>query len=65
MRRLTEQDYKEALNAAMLYAQSVVEDSVNKLSEPSQRSVDLLNSLMVEHIDAIKLVAMELNTPPK
>lgn len=60
---LTEQDYKEALNAAMLYAQSVVADSANGLNEPSPRSTSLLQELTTIHADTIRSVAIELNPP--
>ncbi len=52
-------DYKEALHAAMLYAQSVVQDSMLGLGAPSQRSDMLLKELTTTHKDTI----LSINLP--
>lgn len=48
-----EHNYEAALHAAMLYAQSVVQDSANGYSEPSAYSNRLLKELTTTHKEAI------------
>lgn len=58
---ITAQQYKEALNAAMLYAQSGVEDACNGCTEPSEHTNQLLEELTTKHGAAVKQAARELN----
>lgn len=60
----TKQEYKEALDATMLYAQSLVKDMCLRL-EPSERSTKLLGELTGKHAAIIRATAAELNNPPK
>ena len=54
-------DYKAALHAAMLYAQSVVQDSSYGLEAPSQRSCELLKELTTTHKQTIMSVSADYN----
>ena len=52
-------DYKAALHAAMLYAQSVVQDHGGGLGKPSERSEMLLKELTTTHRKTI----LSINLP--
>lgn len=61
----TAQEYKEALNVAMLYIQSLLTDVTNKLPLPSARTNGFKNELLNDHSAAIQQAAAELNSPPR
>lgn len=58
-------DYRAALNAAMLYAQSITEDGFMRLPEPSERTRGFILELATTHSDIIQSVTAELNNPPR
>lgn len=57
MAELTAQDYKAALNAALLYIQSITADINNKGPLPSERSIKLLAELGANHNEAMTAIS--------